>query len=223
MCLVIESGWVWFLVYRVWCFHQLNWSQCQHPASRSGSILPDCFIRILVSSGRTSLLVVVHPVGSLQVLLVHSRYLFAVGDRCILTAHPHPDSRSPCDRDLFCSDRRVHPPTAGGCWIYSRQLSRHTVADPWWQWSGCVVGLGYEIKWSWMKSEGGLVFLSEKIKKIFFFCVVVCLDTNVVSWFSLIANLSGRAVNLSGMSICQCHYISVWSCCRLVVHRCVPN
>ena len=52
-------------------------------------------------------MVVVHPVGSLQVLLVHSRYLFAVGDRCILTAHPHPDSRSPCDRDLFCSDRRV--------------------------------------------------------------------------------------------------------------------
>jgi hypothetical protein len=31
-------------------------------------ILPDCFIRILVSSGKSSLLVVVHPVGSLQVL-----------------------------------------------------------------------------------------------------------------------------------------------------------
>ena len=93
---------VWFLVYRVWCFHPSR-TGCRHPASVS--ILPDYFISILVSS----LLVVVHPV-------VHSRYWFAVG---ILSRRPKPLDRrdlSIIDRYLYCSDRR-----AVGV---SRQLSR---------------------------------------------------------------------------------------------------
>ena len=57
---------VWVLVYRVWCFHPVELVVYPHPASVS--ILPDCFISILVSSGKSSLLVVVHPVGSLQLL-----------------------------------------------------------------------------------------------------------------------------------------------------------
>lgn len=59
MSLVIESGF-WFIESGVSI--QLNWLSA---SSQIGSILPDCFIRILVSS----LLVVVHPVGSLQVLV----------------------------------------------------------------------------------------------------------------------------------------------------------
>lgn len=98
---------VWFLVYRVWCFHPSSWTgslpaschlaswQCQHPAS--------CFIRILVSS----LLVVVHPVGSLQVLVVHYSYWFAV----VVSRRPKPVTRRS---------------------LWSRQLSRQCVADPWW-------------------------------------------------------------------------------------------
>ena len=54
---------VWVLVYRVWCFHPVELVICILP---DGSILPDCFISILWKS---SLLVVVHPVGSLQVLV----------------------------------------------------------------------------------------------------------------------------------------------------------
>lgn len=65
---------VWFLVYRVWCFHP----------SRTGSsvsILPVSLVAScqIVSILVSSLLVVVHPVGSLQVLQVHSRCWFAVG------------------------------------------------------------------------------------------------------------------------------------------------
>ena len=49
-----------------------------------------------------------------------------------------------------------------------------------------------------MKSEGGLVFAIGKNKKIIFF-----LKMWLYGWrFSLIANLSG-------LSICQCQYVSV--------------
>ena len=58
MCLVIESGF-WFIESGVTIPVEVVH---QHPASVS--ILPDCFISILVSS----MLVVVHPVGSLQLL-----------------------------------------------------------------------------------------------------------------------------------------------------------
>jgi hypothetical protein len=59
--LVIESGFL-FIESGV-SIHPVELAVYQHPSSVS--ILPDCFIRILVSS----LLVVVHPVGSLQVLV----------------------------------------------------------------------------------------------------------------------------------------------------------
>ena len=82
---------VWFLVYRVWCFHPVELAVYQHPASVS--ILPDCFISILVSS----LLVVVHPV-------VHSRYWLFITVIGLLSWYPV--GRSPslvdhCDRDSY--------------------------------------------------------------------------------------------------------------------------
>lgn len=62
MSLVIESGF-WFIESGV-STHPVELAVYQHPSSVS--ILPDCvIISILVSS----LLVVVHPVGSLQVLV----------------------------------------------------------------------------------------------------------------------------------------------------------
>ena len=91
MGLVIESGFL-FIESGV-SIHPVELAVYQHPSSVS--ILPDCFIRILVSS----LLVVVHPVGSLQVLV------------CCLDIIPSTEARSPliaahCDRDQFCSGRR---------------------------------------------------------------------------------------------------------------------
>ena len=89
MGLVIESGFL-FIESGV-SIHPVELAVYQHPSSVS--ILPDCFIRILVSS----LLVVVHPVGSLQVL-VCCRGIPSVEGR-----PTHDDRYLFC---MFCSERR---------------------------------------------------------------------------------------------------------------------
>ena len=104
------------LDYRVWCFHQLTWSLA------SVSILPDCFIGILVSS----LLVVVHPVGSLQLLTTP-----VIGLLSVFAASWQPICIQSVEARRPFNVIAIYTVVVGDG-FGSRQLSRQCVADPWW-------------------------------------------------------------------------------------------
>lgn len=153
MGLVIESGF-WFIESGV-SIHPVELAVYQHPTiwhPASVSILPDCvIISILVSS----LLVVVHPVvHSSQVLVVHYSYWFAV----VVSRRPKPVARRS---------------------LWSRQLSRQCVADPWWWFLADNIRVAEDMKFD----DGRCRFTRD-------------MSVLILSWFSPIANLSG-------LSICQ--------------------
>ena len=179
MCLVIESGF-WFIESGVTIPVELVVHQ--HPAR----LLPSCQCQ--------------HPARLFYQHLGFFREVFPVGccSSCwfiiVTPVTPVAVDRSPspthCDRDRFCSDRRVI-----GC---SRQLSRQCVADPWWWildggfYADIILDGGslmevFPMIWNLMKVDGRFTR-----------------DMSVWWIFSLIANLLG-------LSICQRQYVSWWN------------
>ena len=150
----------WYYCWGIWCV----W------LSSLGSGLSNLVFSPVELVASSSILPV-SLVASCQIVLSDGffREVFPVGcwSSCWFTPGIGVDEavgRSPllahCDRVLlFCSDRRFG----------SRQLSRQCVALMSMEWLRRVDESWYEIKWSWMKSEGGLVFAIGKNKKIIFF------------------------------------------------------